>query len=120
MGDLYILRPDNGLVVEAGHTVSITKRITVDAVMPSGRIKVRENGIFMSYDLNNWDWEIVTPREWPPRPGDVWKAKGIKYAAIVRNSVTALEPMNSETAPTIYPQMHERFLTDHPVLVLRG
>lgn len=122
MGGLYILRPDNGLVVEVGHTISITKQIRIEQVTYTGRVKVRnsDSGLYTTYDLNNWDWEIVTPCEWPVQSGDVWKAKGIKYAAIIRNSVIALEPMNSETAPTIYPEMYDRFLADYPVLILRG
>lgn len=122
MGDLYILRPDDGTTVEAGHTISITREVKViDVRGIRGYIKVQNaNGQYANLDLNDWNWEIVTPDEWPAVPGDVWRAKGVRYAAMERNKVVILEPMNSEMAYTVYPQDHQKFLADHPVLVSRG
>lgn len=122
MGTVVILRPDYAEDLKPGHNILISKRVRITGTGPGSFVRGAGKGKQhdITYNLNEWDWEITTPAEWPPVPGDVWESKGIRYAAIQRGDRVVLQPMTSEMAVPVYPEDSERFLSDHPVIVLRS
>src|SRR5579862_7054986 len=112
MADIYVLQPDGGSGIKPGHSLTITKVIDVTDVYEHyngmGTV-VRDHEGKRYYLSTEWDWKFTTPADWPPKPGDVWEAGGVKYMGMEYTGEIALEPVSRGLASAVHPDQYDKF-----------
>jgi len=98
-----------------GMSIRISKTVQVERVISSS-IHTTDGRYF---PVSGWSWEMTTPLDWPPKPGDMWMSNGIMYAAISEETGIQLVPVSSGFIDRLTGHQFDAFLKTNPVLAYR-